>query len=197
MAWVVIPLAWYMQWQLPGRLTPAMLRGDMVITPREPADDLVMPRWAADFSRTDLDMHRILMLEVEARFRRLARTIRRDDPQHPSLDDATSSHAQQLAAFMASHYRESLTVARIAAAADLHPNYAMTFFKQRCGLSIWEYLTRLRISHAQRLLLTTDWKVHRIALESGFTTLSRFYEAFTRLTRKTPRAYRATTAAKA
>jgi len=43
---------------------------------------------------------------------------------------------------------------------------------------VWEYLTRLRVSHAQRLLITTDLKVLDIAMESGFASVAPFYAAF-------------------
>ena len=130
------------------------------------------------------------MLEVEARLRRLGRRVSCESGGAPAAQDATGRHVERLAAFMAGHYRESLSVARITQAVGLHPNYAMQLFKQRCGMGMWEYLTRLRISHAQRLLLTTPWKVGRIALESGFASPSRFYEAFVRVSGCTPRDYR-------
>ena len=47
-------------------------------------------------------------------------------------------------------------------------------------MSIWQYLTRLRLAHAQWLLLTSERSVLSIALESGFGSLARFYAAFTR-----------------
>jgi len=36
----------------------------------------------------------------------------------------------------------------------------------------------LRVSHAQRLLVTTDARVSDIALESGFGSPAAFYQAF-------------------
>lgn len=191
--WLVLPLAWYMQWQLPEAMTQAMLRGEMVMQAADDLesamDEMTLCRWATDLDRPDADIRRIIMLEVEARVRRFARSMVHES-QQPSSDDATGDHTQRLAAFMAQHYRESLSVARITQAVDLHPNYAMQLFRKQCGMSLWDYLTRLRISHAQRLLITTDWKIHRIAMESGYSSPSRFYEAFTRISRCTPREYR-------
>jgi AraC family transcriptional regulator, melibiose operon regulatory protein len=192
--WLVLPLAWYMQWQLPEVMTQQLLRGEMVCpvpSDLESAmDEMLFCRWAEDLSRPDRDIRRIVVLEAEARLRRLARQVSGGTLQQPSADDATGSHAQRLAAFMTQHYREDLSTTRIAAAAGLHPNYAMQLFRKRCGMSLWEYLTRLRISHAQRLLLTTDWKVQRIAMESGFASPSRFYEAFSRISECKPKDYR-------
>jgi transcriptional regulator GlxA family with amidase domain len=54
-----------------------------------------------------------------------------------------------------------------------------------------EYVARLRVSHAQRLLLTSDAKILEVMLESGFRSASRFYETFAKIAGQSPRAYRA------
>ena len=71
----------------------------------------------------------------------------------------------------------------IASHAGLHPKYLMRVFKKLCGVSVWEYLTRLRVSHAQRLLITSDMKVLDVAMESGFSSVAPFYAAFAAHTR--------------
>jgi transcriptional regulator GlxA family with amidase domain len=97
---------------------------------------------------------------------------------------------ERIARFLSRHYRDPLSLEQIGRAVELHPNYAMRVFKQGCGMSIWEYLLRLRVSHAQRLLLTTDWTVLRVAVESGFGSPGRFHETFRRVCGQTPRQYR-------
>ena len=95
-----------------------------------------------------------------------------------------------LARFIATHYTEPLTVRAIAAAAGLHPNYAMTLFQRTFGLSMGAYLTQYRVGDAQRLLATTDARIVDVALTVGFGSLSRFYAAFGRACGRSPRAYR-------
>ena len=53
-----------------------------------------------------------------------------------------------------------------------------------------EYLSGVRVSQAQRLLIETDLKILDVALRSGFGSTSRFYEAFTTAVGQTPTAYR-------
>ena len=72
----------------------------------------------------------------------------------------------------------------------MHPNYLMQLFKRNCGMGLWEYVQRLRISHAQRLLLMSDAKILDVAYDSGFASASRFYESFNRLCVQTPKDYR-------
>ncbi|MDQ3162918.1 MAG: helix-turn-helix domain-containing protein [Actinomycetota bacterium] len=51
-------------------------------------------------------------------------------------------------------------------------------------------MLRLRVSHAQRLLLTSELPVEQVARESGFSSSTSFYRTFRRLCGCTPRAYR-------
>ncbi|MEO6907096.1 MAG: helix-turn-helix domain-containing protein, partial [Abditibacteriaceae bacterium] len=52
------------------------------------------------------------------------------------------------------------------------------------------YLTRQRVAHAQRLLAMTALPILDVAAESGFNSISRFYEAFKTESGCTPRAFR-------
>ena len=100
------------------------------------------------------------------------------------------SKGEQMAAYLARHYQEKVVIENLARAVRLHPNYAMSLFKQTFHMTLLEYLTQYRISHAQRLLATTDRKIVDVALDSGYPTLSRFYEAFARACGCSPRQYR-------
>jgi AraC-like DNA-binding protein len=72
----------------------------------------------------------------------------------------------------------------------LNPNYTSGLFQKTFGTTISAFITEHRISHAQRLLITTDSKILEIALASGFNTLSRFNRAFLERCGCTPREYR-------
>ena len=72
----------------------------------------------------------------------------------------------------------------------LHPNYAMNLFQKTFGTTLINYLTQHRISHAQRLLATSDQSITDVAFNSGFNSISRFNEAFRRACGCAPRAYR-------
>jgi AraC-like DNA-binding protein len=66
----------------------------------------------------------------------------------------------------------------------------MSLFKKALGITLIDCVTQHRVSHAQRLLATTDEKIIEVALNSGFTSLSRFHEAFKRACGCTPKDYR-------
>lgn len=186
---MTLPLAWFLAWGLDHRFTQRLLEGDLLV--EEDAtysllDRAQFTRWAEDI-RSGAEGTRIALLEVEARLRRMARTA----PTLPGGGGpAHGRQMERMAEYIGEHFQEPLTVRDIADAVCLNPNYAMTAFREGCGLSLWDYVTRLRVSHAQRLLLTTDWTVERIALDCGFGSPSRFFAAFKRLCGMTPRQHR-------
>lgn len=188
--WITLPLAWFLQWQLPHGLPDRLLRGEIVSAQPDPADRPQLERWLADAHSKDPGRRRVLLLEMEARFHRLALATPRPHHRHQPGPTGAGQIAR-VTRFIAEHYREPLTVPAIAADAGLHPKYLMRVFKKQCGVSVWEYVTRLRVSHAQRLLITTDAKVVDVALESGFASVAPFYQAFqTYANHQRPLAYR-------
>lgn len=180
--WITLPLAWFLQWQLPHRVQDRLLGGEILSAPSDPADRALLERWLGDADSNDTARRRVLLLEMEARFHRLAISVPRPQikpkarPKHAGPEGA--GKIAQITQFMALHYRDPLSVNKIARDAGLHPKYLMRVFKKQCGVSVWEYLTRLRVSHAQRLLITTDMKVLDVAMESGFASVAPFYASF-------------------
>lgn len=188
--WITLPLAWFLQWQLPHGLQDRLLSGEIVSARPDPADRAQLERWLDDANSRHPGRRRVLLLEMEARFHRLALvTPRPRHRQHAGPEGA--GQIARVTRFIAEHYRDPLTVPAIAADAGMHSKYLMRVFKKQCGVSVWEYVTRLRVSHAQRLLITTDTKIVDVALESGFASVSPFYQAFsTHANHQRPLAYR-------
>lgn len=179
--WVHVPFATFLGWGLPRALVGRLLSGMPLIAPPSAAmesDSANFTRWVADLSSAQPERRRILLLEVEARVRRLAL----DAPQEPSHQhsggDPALRHAVAMVRHIAEHFREPLTVADVAGAARLHPNYAMTHFRKIVRTTIVDYLTRCRLAEGRRLLITTELPIATVASESGFGSVSRFYTAF-------------------
>ena len=206
--WLTIPLAWFLEWRLPDALARPLMDGLVLIdtSSRSEQDRGAFERWHADLRANTKDSLKLPLLEAEARLRRMqpatapifnkAAGVRRDKSARgaKSSNGATPGgmgKVEQLAAFIARHYREPLRVADIAASAGLHPDYAVTLFRKTCGMGLVDYVTQHRVSHAQRLLATTDLKIITIAFDSGFGSASRFYSAFEELCGQSPKKYRA------
>ena len=195
-----IPLAWFLQCRFPAHFVDAILHARVVLDP-EPqlhgGDLEMLERWVEDLAQPNSQRQRIAFLEIEARLFRfalavpVASTTTRKKPTAPSILPAGGlNHAEQIALYIARHYTESLTVEQISQAVGLHPNYVMTLFKKIMGITLIDCLTQHRVSHAQRLLATTDEKIIEVAFQSGFGSLSRFHEAFKKWGHGSPKKYR-------
>ncbi|HAV64029.1 MAG TPA: AraC family transcriptional regulator [Verrucomicrobiales bacterium] len=188
---VTMPLGEFLGAGLPTAFVHRILQGELVIAATPDAcDPLRIKQWESELRHRDLAGERAVRLEVYARLLRLARDVSASPSvRHP---DPSLSRADRLACYIAGHYHEPLTVERIARANHLHPNYAMNLFRQAFGTTITTFITQHRITHAQRLLVTTRDSILDIALAAGFQSLSRFNEAFKAACGCPPREYRKT-----
>jgi AraC family transcriptional regulator, melibiose operon regulatory protein len=190
--WVTVAITDVLRWNLPDGLIRPLLATGFVADAAPSASDLaLLQQWILDLSVPGSE--EIVLLEIEARLRRLARALSSESKSTTSLaspSDRGLILVETMARCISERFAEPLSVAEIAASAHLHPNYAMTLFRQQLGTTISGYLTLQRIAHAQRCLLTTETAIAQIALESGFGSLSRFYEAFQRQTGTSPRQFR-------
>ncbi len=85
-----------------------------------------------------------------------------------------------------------LTLSDIGAAAGMSVRTLARRFAEEIGQSPIQWLTGVRIRHAQELLETTDHTVDRIADKVGFPTTSNFRTLFVQTVGVTPGAYRRT-----
>jgi len=193
-----IPLSWFLQCELPERLTQPLMRGEVIMdldVSRTSFDRALFKQWETDLGTGKPAAKDTVMLEMEARLRRIAERLpppsgQKGQKQPASLQAGGLNKVEQMACLVAQRYTEALTVAQISEAVKLHPNYAMYLFKKTFGTTLIEYLIHHRVSHAQRLLAMTNQKVVEIAFASGFNSISRFNEAFRRSCGCTPRDYR-------
>jgi AraC family transcriptional regulator, melibiose operon regulatory protein len=195
---ITLPLAWFLQCQLPGTLVDRLLLGRFLSDPdssRFELDLQLCRRWQQDLEVDHCEPPRATVLELHARLLRLAAQLPDEElaGRHTGrglLGEGGACKAEQMAGYIARHYQEALSVQDVAREVQLHPNYAMNLFRKTFRSTLNEYLTQYRMAQAQRLLATTDAKIIEVAMESGFRTLSRFYDAFQRSCGCSPSRYR-------
>lgn len=73
---------------------------------------------------------------------------------------------------------ERLTLDELAQTACLSETQLKKLFRQQIGLSVMQYLTRVRMEKAKALLQHTDYSVQRIAEQVGYSDLSAFSRRF-------------------
>ena len=93
-------------------------------------------------------------------------------------------------AHLSRHYDEDLTVDSIAEITDISASHLAHLFRSEIGMSVRDYLTRVRVSIAQDLLAHTDEKLESIAARLGFADTSHLAHVFQRMTGRAPSTYR-------
>lgn len=125
----------------------------------------MLERWVHDLKELNPQWRRIAFLEIETRLFRfaLAMSVTTSKLQvHKTeihmMEAGVLKRAERPALFIAQHYMESLTAEQINELVGLQPNYAVALFKKAMGVTMIDSLTQHRVSHAERLFVTTDEK---------------------------------------
>lgn len=185
---VTVPLSEFLKAGLNLSVVDRILKGELLTDQMQDESDLLaLQRWEQDLGSDDSTLQLAVELEVQARLLRFARgTV----PAATRSSLTMLSRADQLACYIAQNYQQPLTAQSIGEAVGVHPNYAMNLFRRTFGTTTTTFIVQHRISHAQRLLVSTNDAILNIALEAGFQSLSRFNEAFKAACGSSPRAYR-------
>ncbi|KUI37700.1 AraC family transcriptional regulator [Mycobacterium sp. IS-1590] len=119
-----------------------------------------------------------------------AQFIVRNRPAANSIAERTTLDG--LLSWIEHNAHRDLTLADLAAHAALSVRTLNRRFQAETGQTPMQWLTGVRIRHAQQLLESTDHGVERIGREVGFTSAANFRDQFRRLTGVPPQSYRNT-----
>lgn len=93
--------------------------------------------------------------------------------------------------FIGENITKPLPLSLVAERAALSESYFCRLFKEHTGVTLTEYVTRLRISKAKRELLRAGLRITEIAFMVGFQSLSQFNRSFVRIVGCSPSQFRA------
>lgn len=88
------------------------------------------------------------------------------------------------------HFSETLKLTEIGAEVGVHPVHLATAFRHKFGVTIGEFVRKLRIEHACAELKKEDLPLATIAFQAGFADQSHFSKVFKSYVGMTPREYR-------
>lgn len=88
--------------------------------------------------------------------------------------------------FLNDHATEAISRWQLAEAINVSEDYLTRIFRKDLGLSPWDYLTRLRIDIAKKLLRQTTLTVGEVASRSGFQDQAYFCRVFKKATGVNP-----------
>lgn len=98
---------------------------------------------------------------------------------------------KQVIVYMNRHYQEKdLTINRMAEEVFLAPTYLSILFKQDTGMTINQYLTKLRIEYAKTFLLNPELKLYQVANKVGYEDAAYFNRIFKNQIGMTPSEYK-------
>ena len=104
--------------------------------------------------------------------------------------ETTNSRINRIHEFLMKNYHEEINLDEIADIVHMAPASACRFFKASTGLTIFEYLNKIKIDYSCQLLLNSDLNVVDISYDCGFNNLSHFNKQFKKLNGKTPTQFR-------
>ncbi len=95
--------------------------------------------------------------------------------------------------YISENYGDDISAERCAKAVNMSYSYFSRSFKRITGNGFKDYLNSVRLSQAERLLVSTDKSIMEVSLECGYDNVSYFIMLFKRHKGITPLEYRKTT----
>ena len=194
-----LPLMNFFRLRLPSAIQQAVIHGATLIGgAADEGDFFSFPRWSTymrsgDPARVDHAVEELLLRIERMPFEafRVADASGARDGWDGRSGPASFGRLRHICDFIAENFRQDIAVADIADSADLHPKYAMSIFRRSTGMTLNEYVNLLRLSYAQAMLINDDSaNVLRVAMESGFGSLSAFNKLFRKVAGKSPSDFR-------
>ena len=154
---------------------------------REGADRLFAELWSLARERDGISSVLAVcrLLELLARLGALlpdGQEIAAADPTvHPVLPEILE--------YLHAHFREDLNLGTVAGVFNLHPSYLSHLFKAGMGISLWNYVIRLRLNRFNDLI-RAGGSIEETCYQVGFQNYANFYRLYRKHMGITPREYR-------
>jgi AraC-like DNA-binding protein len=92
--------------------------------------------------------------------------------------------------FVRAHAHERLTLRQVAEHVRANRHYFYRVFKRNTGITLTEFLARVRVERAKNLLCNPRLRITNVAENAGFNSISQFNRVFRRYAGNSPTAYR-------
>ena len=133
-----------------------------------------------------LEIHGILnQILVE-----ICRMFNADSPVESQLPIKNRNNAKIIKQYIDSNYNQDITLSQLCSMIYVSKAALTSLFKEVYGISVMQYLTKVRLSQAQFLLRDTDLSITEISIRVGFNNPTYFSEIFSKHIQLTPSEYR-------
>jgi AraC-like DNA-binding protein len=181
-----------------AQLQVALLGGGLVMLSETLCGADLVDRWYRDYRSNDFERTEIMKMEMNAMMRRalLSPLDYLLNPVADPGDDRTLSsahirHVVAMVRFIMENLAEPITNADVAAVTGLHQNYALALFTRTMRLPMKRFIIRMRLLRARALLMESSTAITTVAEQSGFHSISQFYDHFKAAYGMSPHALRA------
>ncbi|MGO7962316.1 helix-turn-helix domain-containing protein [Rhizobium ruizarguesonis] len=192
-----LPLVYFFRLRLPISVSSRLMKGETLLTSAtDAADSENFTRWFRYANSGDPAKAQHAVDELLLRIERIAlepysmtsQAAINLDGDHPYPHSSRS--VARMCDFIAVNFLHDIDSVDIARAADLHPKYAMNLFKRSTGMTLSKYVTLLRLSRAQAMLMSEGANVLQVAMDSGFGSISAFNKSFRHIAGMSPSDFR-------
>lgn len=168
-----------------SKLQMALLGGAIAKIPSGIISEDKILQWKEDYQTNNREHREVMRMEINTCLRRALldgitylqpgeRPIQASEaitsPQHVKL--------VEMVRYILENLPETLTISSVAEVVDLHPNYASSLFTNTLKLPMKRFIIRMRLLRARARLIEANIPINVIADDSGFTSLSQFYDHF-------------------
>ena len=148
-------------------------------------------RKALDFGVTGYLLKPINEAELKELINKAIYNINQNSKQADHINSVNYSLPVRLACeYLEKNYQENINLNKISNYVSLSKNYFCNIFKKETGITIWDYLIRIRMEEAKRMLLETGQKTYEVSERVGYEDPSYFGRLFKKYTGFTPIEFR-------
>lgn len=104
--------------------------------------------------------------------------------------ETTNTRVNRIHEFLMENYQHEIDLEEVADIVHMAPASVCRFFKSSTGMTVFEYLNKIKIDYSCQLLLNTDQNIVDISYDCGFNNLSHFNKQFRKFIEKTPSQFR-------
>jgi YesN/AraC family two-component response regulator len=108
-----------------------------------------------------------------------------------AFDERGNKKMTDIYNYVRENFSKPITLEKASRITHMGPFAFSRYFKKNCGAGFIEYLNRVRMNKACHLLRETEYQVHDIAAQCGFSSISNFNKQFRKTEGLAPRDYRA------
>ena len=111
-------------------------------------------------------------------------------PNHSINSGADMQRINLVLDYLVVNFRNQIRLEDASSLACMSSTSFCRYFKARTNKSFGRFLNEIRIEHARKLLVSTNYNIDKICFESGFVNPPNFYEQFKKITKCTPSQYK-------